>query len=201
MDDATLFYVCGSVLAVSAVIVSFLGLRLKGFPGKAAPLVILCFVALVGAATTFAVLNGEDEQQARAAELERAGEEALAEENQAEVGEAANSGAQNGAETQEEGAAGGPGGTLQLEADPTQIAFDTTALSSKPGKVTIDFTNPAALEHDVAIAQEGKQLAVSETIVKGKTSVTADLSPGTYTFLCTVPGHAEAGMEGTLTVK
>jgi len=31
--------------------------------------------------------------------------------------------------------------------------------------------------------------------------VTANLAPGTYTFLCTVPGHAQAGMEGTLTVK
>ena len=57
------------------------------------------------------------------------------------------------------------------------------------------------LEHDVAIEQNGKQIAVSQLIASGKTSVSADLAPGTYTFLCTVPGHAEAGMEGTLTVK
>jgi uncharacterized cupredoxin-like copper-binding protein len=31
--------------------------------------------------------------------------------------------------------------------------------------------------------------------------VTATLKPGTYTFLCTVPGHAAGGMKGTLTVK
>ena len=66
--------------------------------------------------------------------------------------------------------------------------------------MTIDFTNPAALEHNVAIEQNGEQIAVSELVAKGKTSVSADLAPGTYTFLCTVPGHAEAGMEGTLTV-
>ena len=90
---------------------------------------------------------------------------------------------------------------MKLAADPTEIAFDTTTLNSKPGKVTIDFNNPSALEHNVAIEKDGKQFAQSETIAEGKTSVSADLAPGTYTFLCTVPGHAEAGMEGTLTVK
>src|SRR5262249_40170193 len=95
----------------------------------------------------------------------------------------------------------GPGGTLSLSASPTQLAFDTTKLSSKPGKVTIDFTNPSAIEHDVAIEQNGKQIAISPKIVEGKATVSANLAPGTYTFLCTVPGHAEAGMEGTLTVK
>ena len=179
MDNATVFYVVGAVLAVSAVTVSFLGLRLEKFPGRAAPLVVLYFVILVGGATTFAVLNGKDEQEARASELTKANEEA--EEEEESPVEA--------------------GGTLKLAADPTQIAFDTTTLTSKPGKVTIDFENPSALEHNVAIEQEGKQLATSATIAKGKASVTADLAPGTYTFLCTVPGHAEAGMEGTLTVK
>ena len=152
-------------------------------------------MALVGAATTFAVLNGKNEQEARAAEVESAGEEFTEEEKSPiDSGEA-----EGAAEAKTE--AKGPGGTLQLAADPTQIAFDTTTLTSKPGKVTIDFDNPSALEHDVAIEQDGKQIAISETIAKGKTSVSADLAPGAYTFLCTVPGHAEAGMEGTLTVK
>jgi uncharacterized cupredoxin-like copper-binding protein len=53
----------------------------------------------------------------------------------------------------------------------------------------------------VAIAQGGKTIAVSETVTESTTSVTAKLKPGEYTFLCTVPGHAEAGMEGTLTVE
>ncbi len=74
-------------------------------------------------------------------------------------------------------------------------------MESEAGKVTIDFDNPAALEHNVAIEQNGKQIATSETIAEGKTSVSANLTPGTYTYLCTVPGHAEAGMEGTLVVK
>jgi len=197
MDNATIFYICGGVLAVSAVLLSFAGLRFERFPGRMTPLVVLWFVALIGAATTFGVLNGKDEQEARASEVAKAGKELSEEEaSPVEAGKAEGAG-----KAKPKATAGGPGGTLKLAADPTQIAFDTTTLTSKRGKVTIDFTNPAALEHDVAIAQDGKQIAVSETIGKGKTTVTADLAPGTYTFLCTVPGHAEAGMEGTLTVR
>jgi plastocyanin len=200
MDNSTVFYVLGSALAASAVLVSFLGLRLERFPGRAAPLIFLCFAILVGAATTFAVRNGKEEQEARASELSKANEEAEEEEaSPVEAGGAEEKA--GGGKAKPESAPGGPGGTLQLAADPSDIAFDTTTLSSKPGKVTIEFDNPSALEHDVAIEQNGKQLAISETIAKGKTSVTADLAPGVYTFLCTVPGHAEAGMEGTLTVK
>jgi plastocyanin len=197
MDDATIFYICGGALAVSAVAVSFIGLRVERFPGRFGPLVALWFIALIGTATTFAVLNGKDEEKARASELTKASEEAEEEEaSPVEIGSGGASG-----KAKPETAAKGPGGTLQLAADPSKLAFDTTTLTSKPGKVTIDFSNPATLEHDVAIEQNGKQIAVSETIGKGKTSVTADLAPGTYTFLCTVPGHAEAGMEGTLEIK
>jgi plastocyanin len=195
MDTSTTFYVLGSVLAASAVIVSFIGLRVGSFPGRAAPVVFLVFAVLIGAATTFAVRNGQEEQEARASELAKAGEEAEEAEESPVPAEG------GGGAKPEAGGAEGPGGTLQLAADPTQIAFDTTSLSSKPGKVTIEFDNPSAIEHDVAIEKDGEELAKSATITEGKTSVSVDLEPGDYTFLCTVPGHAEAGMEGTLTVE
>jgi|SRR5690349_11942205 len=195
MSNGDLLYVCGGALAVSAVLVSFIGLRVESFPGRFAPLVALWFVALIGASTTFAVLHAQDEEKAKAAELTEADEEA----------ERAESGAPVEPEGEESSkpATGSKGAatTLQLSASPTKIAFDTTKLNAQAGGVTIDFTNPSALEHDVAIEQNGKQIAISETIAEGETSVTADLEPGTYTFLCTVPGHAEAGMQGTLTVQ
>jgi plastocyanin len=196
MSNGTLFYVCGGALAVSAVLVSFAGLRINSFPGKAAPIVALGFVALIGATTAFAVLHAQDEEEAKAAELSSANKEITKEESSPVEGESEKAPAPKPAP-----ATKGPGGTLQLAASPTDLAFDTTSLTSKPGKVTIDFDNPATLEHNVAIEQDGKELATSATISQGKTSVSADLAPGAYTFLCAVPGHAEAGMEGVLTVR
>jgi hypothetical protein len=58
MDNETLFFTIGPLLAVSAVVVSFIGLRFANFPGRFTPLVVLWFVVLVGGATTFAVLHG-----------------------------------------------------------------------------------------------------------------------------------------------
>src|SRR3954447_597318 len=191
MSNGDLFYVCGAALAVSAVLVSFLGLRVQSFPGKAAPVVALGFLLLIGATASFAVLHAQDEGEAKAAEFSEANREITKEEASPVEAESEKAPA-----TKPAPAAKGPGGVLQLAASPADLAFDTTSLTSKPGKVTIDFDNPAPLEHNVAIEQDGEEIATSKTISKGKTSVSADLAPGTYTFLCTVPGHAEAGMEG-----
>lgn len=74
MDNELLFYICGGVLAVSAVLLTFVGLRSKNFPGRATPVIILWFVVFVGAASTFAVLLAEEEQEHRQHELEHAAE-------------------------------------------------------------------------------------------------------------------------------
>jgi plastocyanin len=208
MSNETLFFICGIALAVSAVAVSVVGLKVKDFPGKAFPLVVLWFAVLIGGAATFSVLHAKDEDEAKAAEFEKAGEKFEEEGNDdaagevSEQGEAKPEGGAAGGGESEAKAPSGPGGTLKLAADPTDLAYDATSLSSKTGKVTIDFTNPSALEHDVAIEGDGKQLADSELVANGATTTaSAELAPGTYTFYCTVPGHREAGMEGTLTVK
>jgi plastocyanin len=202
MSDATVFYILGGILAAMAVTMSFVGLRFNSFPGRYGPLVLLCFVVLAGAAITFAVRNGQHEEQARAAENKAAGEK-IEEAEETPVPAEAGSEEASGEEASGGGKAkaAGPGGTLALAASPTNLAFDKKQLTSKPGKVTIDFENPAPLEHNVAIEQGGEVIAQSETLAEGKTTVSAELAPGTYTFLCTIPGHAEAGMEGTLTVK
>ncbi|HEX8051123.1 MAG TPA: plastocyanin/azurin family copper-binding protein [Solirubrobacterales bacterium] len=68
MDNDTLFYICGAVLAVSALLVTFLGLKTPNFPGRAFPLVVIWFAVFVVAATTFATRYSSEEHEAKAAE-------------------------------------------------------------------------------------------------------------------------------------
>jgi len=115
----------------------------------------------------------------------------------------ANSGA--AAEGGEEAGGGNEGGgsTVDIEADPNgALAYTTDSATAEAGNVTIDFTNPQALTHDVAIEDEsGEMVGKTELIDEGETSEQVKLKAGEYTFYCTVPGHREAGMEGTLTVE
>ena len=64
-------------------------------------------------------------------------------------------------------------------------------------EVTLEVTNPDAFDHDFVI----DELDVKVALPAGETTkVTFQAGPGTYTFYCSIPGHREAGMEGTLTV-
>lgn len=184
--QSALFFVLGIVLIATALGISAIGLRNRSFPSPAMLRAgIALFVTLVAATATFAVLESRQAQTDR--------REMLAAEKQG--GQATQTTAPTPAKVS------GPGGTVKLAANKIALAFDTTTLQSKPGKVTIDFANPSALQHDVVIQKGSTDLAKSELIASGNTSVSAELAPGTYTFYCNVPGHRDAGMQGTLTVK
>lgn len=96
----------------------------------------------------------------------------------------------------------GAGSQIAIAANPGgALKFDKTSLTAKAGKVTIAFTNKAPLGHNFTIdSPSGAKVAATPTFDGGTKTVTATLKPGTYTFLCTVPGHAMAGMKGTLKV-
>ena len=106
----------------------------------------------------------------------------------------------SGSEEEESGGKG-PGTNLMLSADPSgALKFDKTSLSAKPGKVTIVMDNQSDVPHAVEIEGEGGE-EEGETVGKGGVSkVSADLKAGEYEFYCPVGNHADAGMEGTLTV-
>lgn len=94
------------------------------------------------------------------------------------------------------------------------LAFDQTQLAVPAGaKVTVNLTNTGSLEHNWVLVHEAVELATvtpadainqaaSEILAGGKSTTLTFTAPapGSYQFICTVPGHAIAGMVGKLTV-
>jgi plastocyanin len=91
-------------------------------------------------------------------------------------------------------------GVLTIPADPGgQLAFTASKATAQAGPVTIEMPNKSSVQHDIAIDGLGKGEVVSNG---GTSSFKATLESGkTYTYYCSVPGHRQAGMQGTLTVK
>ena len=100
-------------------------------------------------------------------------------------------------------ATSGGSSNVKLEANPEgQLAYNTKSLSAKAGTVSIDFTNSSPLPHNVTIeSSSGAKVGATPTFSGGSKSLSVNLKPGTYKFFCSVPGHRQAGMEGTLTVQ
>jgi uncharacterized cupredoxin-like copper-binding protein len=83
------------------------------------------------------------------------------------------------------------------------LAFNTDSLEAKAGQVTVVMDNPSSsgIPHGIAISGNGVD-KTGDVVQPGSSStVKAKLAKGTYTFFCPVPGHEEAGMKGTLTVR
>lgn len=102
------------------------------------------------------------------------------------------------------------GDTLTLPADPSGALAFVSGVEDNPGRVSqataeagqllLTSLNESPIEHNIAISNGIEELG--PVVGTGGTSeVTVDVEPGEYLFLCTVPGHAEGGMQGTLTVE
>jgi plastocyanin len=100
-------------------------------------------------------------------------------------------------------ASSGAAETVKLEAASSgELKYNTTSLSAKAGKVSIDFTNSSSTPHNVTVeSSSGTAVGNTETFAGGSKTLALTLKAGTYKFFCSVPGHRMAGMEGTLTVK
>jgi plastocyanin len=98
---------------------------------------------------------------------------------------------------------GGSASKLSLSANPEgQLSYNTKTLSAKAGAVSIDFANASPVGHNVTVeSSSGETVGATPTFQGGSKTVNLNLKPGTYKFFCSVPGHRQAGMEGTITVK
>jgi plastocyanin len=91
--------------------------------------------------------------------------------------------------------------TLENPADDSELRFARSSLESPAGTITLVMENPSPLEHNIAVRGDGVDER-GEVVGQGQESrVTVELEAGEYEFYCSVPGHDEAGMNGTLTVS
>lgn len=86
-------------------------------------------------------------------------------------------------------------GDLRLVTDRT--AFSETELVATAGEIELHLENRDYFWHTFTISQLDVDLAVP---VSAADRVTFEAPPGTYEFVCAIPGHDVAGMVGTLTV-
>jgi plastocyanin len=96
----------------------------------------------------------------------------------------------------------GGASTVAFTADPGgSLAFEEDSAEAAAGAVTVELTNDSGIPHDVRIEGSDGDLGGTEEITEGTTTAAVDLEAGEYTFYCSVAGHRDAGMEGTLTVE
>jgi plastocyanin len=99
----------------------------------------------------------------------------------------------------------GGGETTTVKMD--EYSFDPSDASVKRG-ATLTVENDGQIGHNLTIEQgpdpkeATKKLAGTSTFLGGKSEkLTVDLKPGKYAMVCTVSGHRDLGMRGTVTVK
>ncbi len=199
------FYIAGGVLVVWALTLSLgLGLRKPDFPGSLAGqrTVMAITGVLVLAAVATAVITASPPAKGSTPPAQTQ-EQAPIPVASAPVPASATSEPASTTPAPPAAPSSGKGGTsLALAANPTGLLrYDTKQLSAKAGTVTITMTNMSPLEHNVTVAEGSKVLGATPTFAGGSRTLTLKLKPGKYTFYCSVPGHRQAGMEGTLNVS
>lgn len=83
----------------------------------------------------------------------------------------------------------------------TEFAFTPSTITVKKGQpVTVTFKNNGQYPHNFTVAELNVK---SDTVGPGQQTIVA-FTPdktGSFTFICSVPGHADRGMKGTLVVQ
>jgi hypothetical protein len=90
----------------------------------------------------------------------------------------------------------------EIPVDPDgDLAFTVTKVIAPQGNANFRIKNPTAVGHDLTIREVGGRAVRTSVVRKGSAWVRISLfEDRRYVYYCSVPGHREAGMEGTIEV-
>ena len=107
------------------------------------------------------------------------------------------------------GAAGSATTVKVTAGKPSEFRFVLSKKTLPTGTVTFKMTNSGSIPHDIKICASSKGGQANSCAGKDSKLISSGQSTtltytfkkkGTYEYLCTVPGHAAAGMKGDLKV-
>ena len=92
--------------------------------------------------------------------------------------------------------------TITSGVDGAEFAFDPATIEVGVSEtIKIVFDNKGTIAHDFEIPDLEVVIATTNAGNTGEVTLVAPSVPGTYDFICSIPGHKEAGMVGKLIVK
>lgn len=112
-------------------------------------------------------------------------------------------GVQNDGGSESAGGASGSGGGEKSSITITMydnFSFSPSTVTVPTAGATITLVNDGSVAHNMEIAEFG----LTSPVVQGKGTIEWEIGPldaGSYEFICPQPGHAGAGMKGTLVVS
>ena len=185
----TAYYVLGITMVVGAVVLSAIGLTREGFPpskGVARGILAGTFVLVLTGEIVLVSTTHKEHPKAEAAE--KAAEQAAEESG---------------------GKAGGPEGAVQGEGGGKTVRAEEKEFSIKldkgntlqAGNYRFQVVNVGKIEHDLEIQGGGLEKKTALIQPGNEAALEADLKPAKYRFYCTVPGHAQSGMDIDVTVR
>jgi uncharacterized cupredoxin-like copper-binding protein len=200
------YYVLAGVSVAWALLLSAIGLTQKNFPPTASMArALIGFAVVLTLATVVVLVSSTHVEHPREEAAEAAEEREAVAENQA----AKEPGEERAAKEESEG--GGSNSVPEGEG----VAAKTKAVPVKENEFSIEIEGGNDLKagaYDFQVANEGQiehDLAIENGVKKktplikggGKAELEVELKPGNYRFWCTVPGHAQSGMEQDVTVE
>jgi uncharacterized cupredoxin-like copper-binding protein len=174
------YYVIAIVIAVGAVVLSAIGLTREDFPPSSGAMrALIGGTALLVVAGVVALLATTHVEHPREEAAEAAAEEAPP-----------------------EAAKGATGKAVKAEEGEFFIKLQG-GKELAPAKYAFNAVNTGKIEHDLAVQGKSLPKEPKTPLIEPGQSATlnVDLKPGAYTFLCTVPGHEQAGMKVNVTVR
>jgi uncharacterized cupredoxin-like copper-binding protein len=91
-----------------------------------------------------------------------------------------------------------------VEVTATEYRFEPSAVEVAGGAQTVRFKldNAGAVAHDLRVRRGADDLGGTPIFAPGRSAgARMKLTPGSYEIFCSVPGHEEQGMRGTLIVR